>query len=174
MNLTSLARKTLEESLANNIFILPDEIKEKLKEPRATFVTLTKKGKLRGCMGSLKATRPLYRDVQENAMNAAFNDPRFPRLEREELSNIKIEVSVLSNPEPLEFSSPQDLLKKIKPNMGIILTKGFASATFLPQVWEELENPRHFLEELSQKAGLSKDAWKESKIQFYTVEKQKE
>ena len=116
----------------------------------------------------------LYRDVAENAVHAAFDDYRFSPLNKNELSRIKIEISVLSIPKKMEFRNEKELLEKINKNMGIILKKGFNSATFLPQVWEELPDKEDFLEHLSQKAGLSKDAWKNSEIYYYIVKSIKE
>ena len=105
----------------------------------------------------------------ENAIHAAFDDYRFSPLSKNELSKIKIEISVLSIPRKIEFKNEKELLGKIDNKMGIIVKKGFNSATFLPQVWEQISDPKSFLEHLSIKAGLEKDAWKNSDIYFYRV-----
>lgn len=170
MKLTEIARKTLEEYFNGKEFILDSDIKEKYKNKRACFVTLTKNGKLRGCIGSLQARQELWKEVQENAVNAAFEDPRFPMLEENELRKIKIEVSILSEPKKLKFDDDKDLLKKLDKNKGIILKRGAYSATFLPQVWKDLPDKKTFLEHLCMKAGLEKNDWKSSEIWLYNVE----
>ena len=174
MNLPQLARKTIELSFKNKVFEPDEGTKRKYKSLKSSFVTLTINNELRGCIGSLLPRQELYKDVQENAVNASFHDPRFPGLKESELKNIKIEVSVLSEPKKLEYKNEKDLLNKLFKDMGIILKKGYNSATFLPQVWEQLKNPVDFLEHLSQKAGLNKDAWKTADIYFYTVDIEKE
>ena len=174
MNLPELARKTIESYFKNEQFQADEATTIKYKNMLASFVTLTRKGKLRGCIGSLIATRPLFRDVQENAINAAFQDQRFPELIESELEEIKIEVSILTQPRKIEFKSPQELLEKIDSQMGLVLKKGFSSSTFLPQVWEQIPDKIAFLEQLSLKAGLPKDTWKTSEIRYYTVDIEKE
>lgn len=173
-DLLVLTRKTLESHLKGKKLIIPEGIKEKYSEKKACFVTITKKNELRGCIGSLYPRQALYQDIIENAINAGFNDFRFTSLKENELSDIKIEISVLSIPKRLEFKDNKELLTKIDKNMGIILKKGFNSATFLPQVWEDIPGKIEFLEHLSIKAGLQKDSWKDSEIYFYRVEKIKE
>jgi AmmeMemoRadiSam system protein A len=172
--LLKLARSAIESALDNKKLEVSKEIKEKYSEKKASFVTLTEHGILRGCIGSLYPHQELYKDVIENAIHAAFDDYRFPQLKKEELSEVKIEISVLSLPKKIEFKNEKELLNKIDKNMGIILKKGFNSATFLPQVWQELPNKIDFLESLSLKAGIGKDDWKNSEIYFYRVEKIKE
>lgn len=127
-----------------------------LKAKYATFVTLHKRGKLRGCIGHLEATQPLIFDVNENAFNAASKDYRFDPVTPDELSDITISVSILNKPEAVDFNSYKDLLKKLTPNEdGVIVTKGRNRATFLPQVWEHLNDPEDFVTALLSKAGLS-------------------
>ncbi len=174
LTLTQLARYTLEAYFQNQKFEPDEETKKKYSDKKACFVTLTKNDQLRGCVGSLIATQELWKDVQENAINAAFRDSRFPPLTKEELNKIKIEISVLTAPKKLEYENEKDLLEKINKDMGIILKKGFYSATFLPQVWEQLPDKIQFLEHLSLKAGLDKDAWKTADIFYYKVEIEKE
>ncbi len=174
MNLPKLARKTIEAHFQNKKFEPDEKIKEKFSDKRATFVTLTKNGQLRGCVGSLEAVRGLWEDVRENAINAAFHDTRFSPLTEDELEDVKIEVSVLSPAKKLEFKDEGDLLNKINNKMGIILKEGFYTSTFLPQVWEQIPDKVEFLEELSIKAGLDRDAWKGAEIWFYTVDVEEE
>ena len=174
LTLCEIARKTLEAYFSGNHNGLDKETKQKFEDERACFVTLEKSGKLRGCIGSLEARQELWRDVQENVINAAFFDPRFYPVKKEELAKIKIEVSVLSKSKKLEFSGEKDLLNKLNHKMGIIIQKGHNSSTFLPQVWEQLPDKTEFLEHLSLKAGLDKDAWKSAEIFYYTVEFEKE
>jgi AmmeMemoRadiSam system protein B/AmmeMemoRadiSam system protein A len=129
-----------------------------LLQPGATFVTLTKGGELRGCIGSLAATRPLGQDVASNARAAAFDDPRFPKLTREEWPRCAVEVSLLSAPKPIRFADEADLLQQIRAGEdGLILECDGRRATYLPQVWEGLPDKRQFLRELVKKAGLPAD-----------------
>jgi len=172
--LLKLARQAIESRFSREDVNVSKEIKKQFSKDGACFVTLTINRRLRGCIGSLEARQPLYQDVIDNAINATFGDPRFLPLNFQELKNIKIEVSVLSKPEKLKYKNVEDLLGKINKNMGIILTKGFFSATFLPQVWEQISDKESFLEELSLKAGLSADSWKTAEIEFYRVEKVEE
>jgi len=126
-----------------------------LLQHAATFVTLTKDGALRGCIGSLSATRPLGEDVAANARAAAFQDPRFPKLKREEWPHCRVEVSLLSSPKPIAFADEAELLAQIHAGEdGLILEADGKRATFLPQVWEGLPDKRQFLGELVKKAGL--------------------
>lgn len=133
-----------------------------LKKDAATFVTLEYDHHLRGCIGSLVAHRSLYDDVFQNAKSAAFKDPRFHPLGEKELSHINIEVSVLSEPEFLEYKDFNDLLTKVEPQLdGLIFKYRGYQGTFLPQVWEELKSPKAFLEHLSMKAGLNPSVYEE-------------
>jgi AmmeMemoRadiSam system protein A len=127
-----------------------------LDELAATFVTLrTVAGELRGCIGTLEAYRPLREDVVANARAAAFGDPRFPPLRALELTAVRIEVSLLSRPEPLSAVSEGELLAQLRPGIdGLLLARGPRRATFLPQVWEEVADPWEFLRHLQRKAGL--------------------
>lgn len=131
-----------------------------LSEPGACFVTLTQQGRLRGCIGSLEAWEPLLDDVRHNAVAAAFRDPRFPRLRRDELDRTTIEVSVLSPSEPLRCTSESDAMAQLRPHRdGVILRYGGHRATFLPQVWEQLPDMVDFMAALKRKAGLRVDFW---------------
>lgn len=126
-----------------------------LLQPGATFVTLKKDGQLRGCMGSLSTTRPLGQDVASNARAAAFEDPRFAKLTREEWPRCEVEVSLLSPAKPIHFADGPDLYAQIRPGEdGLILECDGKQATFLPQVWEGMPDKKIFLQELAKKAGL--------------------
>jgi len=167
--LLKLARSAIESQFNGKKNRVSDEIKKKYGEKKACFVTLTENGDLRGCIGSLEAHQELWKDVIDNAINAGFNDYRFEPLEEEELENIKVEISILSK--PVKLGIGKNVFDKIDNKMGIILKHNKGSATFLPQVWEQISNKQVFLEELSMKAGLFKDDWKDSEIWFYRVEK---
>jgi AmmeMemoRadiSam system protein A len=173
MNLTEIARSTIKSAFEGKRFVLDKNIKEKYKDKKSCFVTLTKKGNLRGCIGNLEAKQELWKDVQENAINAAFNDPRFSPLTEYELEEIEIEVSVLSKPKKISGKDVDSRLNKITKEMGIILKSGKYSATFLPQVWEHFSTKEEFLKELSLKAGLNKDAWKNAELFYYIVDIEK-
>ncbi|MBU2640817.1 MAG: AmmeMemoRadiSam system protein B [Gammaproteobacteria bacterium] len=147
-----------------------------LKEPGASFVTLTRQGELRGCIGTLEAHRALGVDVRENAVAAAFRDPRFAPLSRVEFDAIRVEVSVLSTAEPMAVASEADALAVLRPHIdGVIFEVGHARSTFLPQVWEQLPEPAEFLAHLKRKAGVPVDFWSDSvRLSRYTVSKWKE
>ena len=144
-----------------------------LNETAATFVTLKKNGELRGCIGSLRARLPLMNDLQTNAIGAAFQDPRFPPLEKDELEQISIEVSVLSDPDPMIFSDEANALSKLTPGLdGVIFECGSYRSTFLPQVWEQIPSAQQFMAHLKQKAGLAADFWSNDVMLYkYNVQK---
>ena len=144
--------------------------------PGASFVTLTLKGRLRGCIGSLEAWRALADDVAANAVAAAFHDPRFAPLSPTEWAETRVEVSLLSPSEPMSFSSEADALAQLRPGRdGVILTFGLRRATFLPQVWASLPDPRQFMTQLKLKAGLGADFWDDDMaLARYSVQKWKE
>ena len=177
--LVKLARYTISQHLLKQV---PqeeiDSLNAALSDPCfnslcGTFVTLTIDGKLRGCIGNLTADESLVSGIRRNAINAAFHDPRFPSLSLSELDLVSIEVSILSEPLPLPYREAADLLKTIRPNIdGVIIRKGIASATFLPQVWEQLPKPQDFLTQLCLKAGLAPDAWQQSKLEVSTYQVQ--
>jgi hypothetical protein len=174
-SLLGIARNSIEAALGvAEPQPLPDETW--LKPLRASFVTLTQNGRLRGCIGSLEAQRPLGEDVSRNARAAALSDPRFVPLAREELAATRIEVSLLSTPKVLAFADHADLLAQLRPGEdGLILECGGARGTFLPQVWEGLPDPEQFVAELKRKAGLSPQlSTAKCRIQRYRVLKWKE
>ena len=144
-----------------------------LREPGASFVTLKEDDALRGCIGSLRAHRPLLEDVKANAVAAAFRDPRFRPLTAEELPRTRIEVSLLSPMAPIAFENEQHALSQLRPGVdGVVFEYGYHSSTFLPQVWEELTEPAEFMMHLKHKAGLPPDFWDaDVKLSRYTVSK---
>ena len=172
--LLELARSVIEAEINSAArYKRPDEVTAAMREKRGCFVALHKRGQLRGCIGTIDARRSLLFNIEENAFNAAFKDPRFPRLKADELPLVRIEISVLSVPRPLNFQSPNELLHALKPgHHGVILSRDWHSATFLPQVWEQLPDKKQFLEHLCLKAGLPSDSWMDSKIgvSVYSVE----
>lgn len=147
-----------------------------LHQPGATFVTLTQAGELRGCIGSLEAHRPLVQDVKANALAAAFQDPRFTPLTRDELDLTRVEISLLSPAEALACRDEQEALGQLRPNVdGIVFEYRHYRSTFLPQVWEQLPDPANFMAHLKRKAGLSPDFWAaDVRLSRYTVRKWKE
>jgi AmmeMemoRadiSam system protein B/AmmeMemoRadiSam system protein A len=154
--LLSIARGAIDAGLEKKDLIETNE--RWLAQAGASFVTLMRAGRLRGCIGSLEAVRPLGTDVAENARGAAFRDPRFAPLTAEEWSQCRVEVSLLSAPKPLRFADEDDLLAQLRPGEdGVILEGGGRRGTFLPQVWEGLPEPRRFMGELMKKAGLAPD-----------------
>ena len=171
-----LARNAIARALHQPTAPVPDPALPELAEPGATFVTLTRRGDLRGCIGSLEAHRPLGRDVQENALAAAFRDPRFAPLAEEELTGTRVEVSLLTPARPFPVKDEQEALAQLRPGRdGLIFQVGPLRATFLPQVWEELPEPHQFLAHLKRKAGLSVDYWsQEVRLSRYEVRKWKE
>lgn len=150
-----------------------DENMPWLSKPGATFVTLTQWGELRGCIGSLQACDPLIEDVSNNAVSAALYDPRFSPLAADELESISLEVSLLSELQPLGFTSEADALAQLRPDIdGVVFEYGPYRSTFLPQVWESFPQPQQFLARLKSKARLSEDFWAEDvKLSRYTVSK---
>ena len=144
-----------------------------LQQPGATFVTLTLHGQLRGCIGSLEAHRSLSEDVRNNAVAAAFHDPRFAPLTAAEFAEVVVEVSLLTPAQQMHFRGELDALTQLRPRVdGVIFEYGNYRSTFLPQVWENLAQPRLFLAMLKRKAGLPDDFWAEGiKLSRYTVEK---
>ncbi len=131
-----------------------------LRQEAASFVTLHRNGRLRGCIGTVLATRPLIQDVAINAYHAAFDDPRFPPLQSRELDDLDIEISILSPMSPVEFSSEADLLRKIRPGVdGLLLQYGRHQGLLLPAVWKSLPEAEQFWRHLKLKAGLPPDFW---------------
>lgn len=156
--------------------ILMKSVPEPLRAQRASFVTLTREGSLRGCVGSLEANRPLAVDVAYNAYSAAFRDPRFPALEPAEAKGIGVALSLLSAPIDIEMFDQDDLLSQLRPGRdGLIIHDpgpGGGRAVFLPQVWEDIPDPIDFLTRLRLKAGMAGDHWSDSfTAKRFTVQK---
>ncbi|RME86635.1 MAG: AmmeMemoRadiSam system protein A [Anaerolineae bacterium] len=173
--LLKLAREALEHGVRGED--LPpldlESLPPRLREKGASFVTLTKHGELRGCIGALEPYQPLAEDVREHAIAAALRDYRFPPVEPEELPHIQIEVSRLTIPTPLEYDTPEDLLAKLRPGVdGVVLRYRMRRATFLPQVWEKVPKPEDFLTHLCYKMGVDPDLWRREKLDvlIYHVE----
>jgi AmmeMemoRadiSam system protein A len=170
--LLRLARSAIEAELIKGAKVRrPENLAPVMKEKRGCFVTLHKKGTLRGCIGNIEPVKPLVSCVEENALNAAFCDPRFASLVKEELEDINIEISVLSVPQQLYFEDADDLKKKLKPGIhGVILSSNFHKSTFLPQVWNQLPDIEIFLDHLCLKAGTEKGCWKNKETRIHTYE----
>jgi AmmeMemoRadiSam system protein A len=173
--LLGVARQTIEEELFGRKGPKRPEkdLPAIVNEWRGTFVTLTIQGGLRGCIGHIIPRETLIEGIRINAINAAFRDPRFRPLTKEEWKNVKIEVSILTDPKPLTYSDADDLLKKLRSGVdGVIIKKGYHQATFLPQVWDQLPQKEEFLGHLSLKAGLSRDAWRKGDLEVSTYQVQ--
>lgn len=170
----SLARAAISQALG--IPARADERAPWLQEPGASFVTLRQSGELRGCIGSVEVRRLLLDDIKENAVAAAFRDPRFPPLRREEWAESEVEVSILSALEPMRFDDEAHALGLLRPGLdGVVLRVGGYCSTFLPQVWNSLPEPRDFMAHLKRKAGLPADFWSdEMQLMRYTVDKFRE
>ena len=161
--LLSLARQSITHAVQGRS--LPDvnlkDVSAGLREPGAAFVTLTKRGDLRGCIGSLEACQPLVLDVIEHAADAAINDYRFTPVRANELTDIEVEISVLTAPRKIEYTDAEDLRQLIRPGKdGVVIRDGIRRATFLPQVWQQLPQMDDFMGHLCRKMGASADYWK--------------
>ena len=147
--------------------------KNVLEESRGTFVSLHKKGNLRGCIGNIEPVKTIFEGVRDNAKHAAFKDSRFTPLSYEELKDTKIEISVLTRPQKIDYTDADDLIAKLRPGIdGVMIEKQYHSATFLPQVWKQLKDPKKFLTQLCMKAGLSSDEWKSCELGVSTYQVQ--
>ena len=164
--LVTLARSAIAAELDETAAVQrPQVLSEAMEEKRGCFVTLHKKGRLRGCIGTIEPARSLVENVEENARNAAFRDPRFPAVDAGELAQIDLEVSVLSVPEILTYEDPNDLIQKLIPGThGVIISRDWHSATFLPQVWDQLPEPQTFLSHLCRKAGMDANCWQDADV----------
>jgi AmmeMemoRadiSam system protein A len=171
--LLRLAREAMEYAVKRKKLPALDmnSLTPHLRENRASFVTITIDDELRGCIGALDAYQPLAEDVREHAIAAALEDPRFPPVVESELNRIKLEVSSLTVPQLLEYSSGEDLLVKLNPRVdGVILKDGRRRATFLPQVWEKIPDPADFLDQLCAKMGARENLWRDSKLLVYVYQ----
>ena len=177
--LLDLARRTVRRvvTTGKQPDVATDTFPTKLTEKKGCFVTLTERGQLRGCIGHIMPQEALYKAIMDTAQSAALHDYRFTPVQPDELGKIEIEISVLTAPEPLAFSSPDDLLNKLRPHHdGVVLQIGNRGATYLPQVWEQIPDKVHFMDSLAEKAGCAPDAWRGpgTKVQIYHVEAFKE
>ncbi len=174
-DLLEVARNTIKGRLFNleEPQIDSKGLPEVFQRTLGNFVTITIEGNLRGCIGHIIPRLPLIEGIRENAVNAAFRDPRFPPLTKDEFDRIEIEISILTPPKELPYTDAEDLLRKLRPGIdGLIIKKGVYEATFLPQVWEQLPRKEHFLSHLCLKAGLPDDSWKTEKLQVSTYQVQ--
>jgi uncharacterized protein len=168
--LLHLARRSIEAAVRREAPPVPEKsaMTEALLAEGASFVTLTKRGALRGCIGALEAYQPLVLDVREHAAAAALEDYRFPNVQESELSEIEIEISRLTPAVPLEYADSADLLEKLRPGVdGVILRDGRRRATFLPQVWEKIPDRAEFLANLCYKMGEAPDLWKRKHLEVF-------
>ncbi|MFZ5564999.1 MAG: AmmeMemoRadiSam system protein B [Thermodesulfobacteriota bacterium] len=173
--LVALARKTIYDRLGMEGAPDPEGVENEkvFQTPCGTFVTLTLNGELRGCIGSLTSDESIIDGVRRNAINAALHDPRFRPLTQEEAGRMAVEVSVLTEPQPLVYKDAKDLMAKLSPGTdGVIIKKGLAKATFLPQVWHQLPSPDEFLSQLCLKAGLPENAWEHGGLEVFTYQVQ--
>lgn len=172
--LLAQARAAIATHLGLHAPVVPDH--PALHAPGASFVTLTRQGQLRGCIGHLEPVQALGPDVRENALAAAFRDPRFAPLSAAEWPGLSVEVSVLGPATFTHCPTEEDCLRQVVPfEDGVILTSGSRCATFLPQVWEQLPEPQDFIAHLLQKAGLPVALWpSDMQLGRYRVEKFKE
>jgi AmmeMemoRadiSam system protein A len=171
--LLRLARQAVELAAAGKPgpALRLEDLADALRAPHATFVTLTSRGDLRGCIGALQASLPLAEDVVVHARAAATEDFRFYPVRPEETPSIEIEISILSDPAPLEYGDADDLIARLRPGIdGVILSSGPHRATFLPQVWEKVPQPHQFLDLLCEKAGLPRRAWRTGHLDVSTYQ----
>jgi len=181
--LLELARASIYDELGQDHEFITEAINNTrqedtswLQQKAACFITITRQGKLRGCIGTIDPHRSLLDDVKNNAKAAAFHDPRFSPLGVDELDTIEIEISLLSATQAMDFSDEEDALKQLQPGIdGLVFEYERHRSTFLPQVWKTLPMAKDFIAHLKQKAGLSTDFWSEDvRLSRYTVSKWKE
>jgi len=171
--LVKLARATIAKQLGLRPPAAAESDDPVFDERRATFVTLKKNKQLRGCIGNLVPVSSLKKGVCDNALNAAFHDYRFSPLQADEFADIDIDVSVLTLPESLPYTDSEDLKRKLRPHIdGVIIRDGARSATFLPQVWEQLPDVEQFLMHLCHKAGLQPEAWRQGRLEVEVYQTQ--
>jgi AmmeMemoRadiSam system protein A len=171
--LLKLARQAIEAAVYGTPppHIELSQLPEALQAPGASFVTLTKRGELRGCLGTLEASHPLALDVIDHAAAAALSDYRFSPVTPEEVPQLDIEISRLTCPCELNYRDPDDLLNLLKPGIdGVVISDGSYRATFLPQVWDKIPNKEQFLSYLCRKMGANAGLWRIKKLQVYTYQ----
>jgi AmmeMemoRadiSam system protein A len=169
--LLKLARRAIQKYFENKAILKIDEdnLSEALKDKNGTFVTLWKNNKLRGCIGNLESQKPIYQSIIDNCLASALFDTRFTPLKDDELDGIKIEISILSELKKLpDFTNSDSFIKYLdKHKTGLLIKKGNYQATFLPQVWEDLDSAELFISHLCEKAGLDRDEWKNMNLEVY-------
>ncbi len=175
--LLRLARQQIENHLGVevSVTVTVDELNDPaFLERRGVFVTLHKRRDLRGCIGSLVAMESIADGIRRNALNAAFHDSRFAPLTATELQDLHLEISVLTDPQPLAYETADELIRRLRPGIDGVILKGpgNASATFLPQVWQQLPTPEQFLGHLCRKAGLADSAWRSGSLQIFIYQVQ--
>ena len=174
--LLALARESIERAVcgAAEPIVELEGLPPSLRAAGVSFVTLTTRdGTLRGCIGALEAHQPLALDVCEHAAAAALEDYRFLPVTPAEVPTLHIEISRLTTPRPLAYDRPGDLPDLLQPHRdGVVLREGLNRATFLPQVWEKIDDPCAFLTYLCQKMGAPGDLWRRKilTVEIYTVE----
>lgn len=162
-------RRVLEAALRGRPHPEPQGLPSSCASPQGCFVTLTRKGALRGCIGHLQPRLPLGEALAECARATAFEDARFPPLTLEEWPELDLEISLLGPLLPLEPQAPEALIRSLRPQIdGVWLEAGARRATFLPQVWAQLPDPEAFLTQLSRKAGGPDDLWRRPSTRFHT------
>jgi AmmeMemoRadiSam system protein A len=172
-NLLRIAREAVTAAVLNRDLDRPDLmlLPPAFAQPGACFVTLTRDGELRGCIGGLEAVQPLAFDVQDHAAQAALYDFRFPPVTEAELPELEIEISVLTEPRPLKYRDAAELMELLRPGIdGVILIRGLQRATFLPQVWERVPLPADFLSLLCQKMNVPEDEWRRGTLDVRTYQ----
>ena len=173
VSLLKLARQSIVEFLEQKqTSRSEDQLLDSLTDQKSgVFVTLHKKGRLRGCIGTIEPRLTIPEGVRENACHAAFRDTRFSPLAKDELDEVDIEISLLSLPQKVAYSDSADLAARLTPFVdGVIIEKGHYRATFLPQVWEQLPEPESFLSQLCTKAGLPSGEWKQGTLEVKTYQ----
>lgn len=168
--LLSAARQAIECTLEGRPLpeINLNFLSENLSKPGASFVTLTKFAILRGCVGTLEAKIPLLEDVRQHAIAAAFQDFRFPPVQKSELIDIRIEISRLSTPQLVQYHNSEELLGQIDQGKdGILIMDGISRATFLPQVWKKFSDKTDFMKHLCVKMGVEPDYWRHANLCIY-------
>lgn len=171
--LLKLARQAIESAVCGGPAPQIDlsQLPEALQAPGASFVTLTKHGELRGCLGTLEARRPLVLDVCDHAVAAALSDYRFPPVTPEEVPELEIEISRLTPPRELNYQHPDELLSSLVPGRdGVVISDGNNRATFLPQVWEKIPDKEQFLSYLCRKMGANAGLWRMKKLRVLTYQ----